>query len=305
MSQTISKIFIQIIALLFAVFLWFNVVTKKNYEYTLILPVTEYEFPPGLGPVNDLPDSFEVKVSGQGKVLFRKDWKEAGLKVKATKLTRGIGNLELNPETVNLADGERVKLLALERLDPLVIRLDRIDTVSKSVASRLGVVPSHGYTIITPGIEIDPQQVDLIGPRALLVEIDSIQSASRIIDDADEDVSVLLALENPHPRSLRIIPSMVTISVPVDKIESRSFSGVPVRAQHSSGAAVILDPDRVTIDVTGPERLLDSLRRDDISVTIRRSGISADGYAAPEVTLPEMISLSAVRPDSVRVVPAP
>jgi YbbR domain-containing protein len=306
MSSTISRIFIQIIALLFAIFLWFNVVTKKDYEYSLTLPISTYEFPPGLGPVTDLPESLEVKVTGMGKSLFRKDWKKAGLKVNATKLARGIGSLELTKETVDLADGERVSLMELSRTDPLIVRLDRIDTVQKPVASRLAVVPQDGYAVVSSMIAVDPRQVEMIGPRALLAEIDSIQTHSRIIDDARDDVSAMLALENSHARAVTLDPDTVSILVPVDKIDTRSFRGLPVATRRaSSGSAMILDPDRVTIAVEGPQRLLDSLQNDDIKIMIDRSKVRASGYVVPDVELPELLSLTTIDPDSIRVVTSP
>ena len=73
MPGTITNILTKVIALLLAILLWFNVVSKKQYEADLTLPVTEVDCPPGLTPVTGVPRSLAVKVMAEGRKLLRSD----------------------------------------------------------------------------------------------------------------------------------------------------------------------------------------------------------------------------------------
>ena len=89
MTGSALNIIIKLIAVVLAVFLWFNVVTQKQYEYDLTLAVTDVELPPSLGAVNPFPDSLTIRIIAEGKKLLQDDWKEAGLRIKAGRLRRG------------------------------------------------------------------------------------------------------------------------------------------------------------------------------------------------------------------------
>ena len=52
MSNSAINILIKLIAILLAILLWFYVVSQKDYEYELTLPVTEVDYPDGLGLVS-------------------------------------------------------------------------------------------------------------------------------------------------------------------------------------------------------------------------------------------------------------
>ena len=80
MSGSALNILIKILAILLAILLWFYVVSQKDYEYELTLPVTEVDYPAGLGLVEGMPDSLSIKIFAEGQKLLSNNWKRAGLK---------------------------------------------------------------------------------------------------------------------------------------------------------------------------------------------------------------------------------
>ena len=306
MSSSILNISIKLIAVLLAIFLWFNVITKKQYEYELTLPVAAVDFPAGLGPVNQLPDSLTIKVAATGKKLLRDDWKTSGMRLKATRLRRGMTNLELNLETVSLIRSEDVALLDIAGPSSVPVQLDRIDSVLKPIASRLAVVPAEGYMIVEGPGGINPIRTQVIGPALLLNRIDSIYTEQKIIDDAEDSVGRILDLEIPADMSLTLGHDSAEVTVVIDRVKKRIFEDVPVTFPAGLGnRRAIVDPERIVVEIEGPQESIDSLKASTIMPLIAYNGLMRTGFVIPEVILPANIRLVKLTPDSVRILVSP
>ncbi len=304
MSGSALNIVIKLIALILAVFLWFNVITQKQYEYNLKLKITQVELPPNLGQVTPLPDSLQVRVMAEGKKLLRDDWKNAGLRIKAGRLKRGVNNLDINLETVALVRSEDVSLVDFPGARTITVQLDRLDSSLVPVASRLGVVPREGYTIVAGEGGITPLRTLVVGPAILLGKIDSIYTEQKILDDINETVKMTLALQKPSEMEIKAAHDSATVEVVIDKIGSRTFENIPVVFSGARNSRVIVDPDKVTVVIEGPQSQLASLSEKQIQVRAASTGKS-DDYIIPRVDLPTNFSAKSVAPDSVRVLVAP
>ena len=305
MTGSLLNIVIKLIALILAVFLWFNVITQKQYEYELTLKVTDVELPASLGAVTPFPDSLTIQVMAEGKKLLRSDWKEAGLRIKAGRMKRGVNHLELNLETVALVRPEEINLLHIPGTEPITVHLDRLDSVLIPIASRMAVVPNDGYMIISGQESIDPPSIMVFGPELLLKSIDSIRTEQKIIDDIKETVTRTLTLKTPGDKEVWLNQDSATVEVPVDKITRKQFENIPILANSTRGHRVIVDPDRLKIDIQGPASLIDSLSEDLIKVSITAPPGVTDGYFTPVIVLPRNCSTISITPDSVRLLVSP
>lgn len=303
MTGSVLNIIIKLLAVVLAIFLWFNVITEKQYEYELKLPITDYELPSTLAPVSPLPESLSVKVLAEGKQLLRSDWKRAGLRVKATRLIRGQNTIDFNLETVSLVRSENVTLLDIPVTMPVVVRLDRLDSTLVPVASRLAVIPDDDYMVITGSEKVTPPNVWVIGPVQTLGRIDSVYTEQKILDGAKEPVRAELKLEAPDLLSVRLRQDSVTAWVAVDKVKEREFDGVPVAVLPDAIIRrPVVDPGRITVVVRGPVSVIDTLASDDISVAVQAAGDGKGEYLKPQVQLPQNVTLVHMSPDSVRVI---
>jgi len=304
MSGSVLNIIIKIVAVLLAVFLWFNVVSKKQYEYELTLPVTGVDYPVGLAPVTLPPDSLTVKVLAQGRKLMHGDWKDAGLRLKALRVHAGVNNLELTTETVNLVRSEDVTLLEIFGPATLSLQMDRVDSVLKPVASQLAVATDRGYAIIPGTRRINPIQTMVTGPLQVVRRIDSIYTASKIVDRADKSLSITLPLEIPAGMAIELSHDSAVVEIGIDKIKTRRFTDVAVTVEQKlRQQKAIIDPDKLDITISGPEQIVDELAVEDISVSVI-SDASIDperDYIKPMVQLPPGIMLENMKPDSLRI----
>lgn len=306
MSGSMLNIMIKLIAIALAILLWFNVVTNKEYEHELMLPVTAVDFPVGLGPVNPLPDSLPVRVLAEGKKLLSGDWKKSGLRIKATRLRRGSNRLEINIETVSLVRPEEITLLDIPGVNSVTFQLDRIDSVYRPIASRVAVVPSPGYMVVSGQATMDLDSVLVVGPRSVVAQIDSIFTEQKILDDKDESINTVVGLEIPEVLPVSLGTDSVNIKIIVDKIEKVRFDNIPViLSADLNRRGAIVDPDRIAIELVGPRELIDSLTQKDFRARIDYKGSLADGYVVPDISIPQNVSVVKITPDSIRILVSP
>jgi len=300
------NIVIKVLALILAILLWFNVITKKQYEYDLKLPVTSIDFPSGLGPVTPFPDSVEVKVFAEGRKLLKDDWKKAGVRIKAGRMHRGANTLDLNLETVSLNRSEDITLLELVGNLSYTVQLDRIDSTLRPIASLLAAVPAKGYMIVRGEGGINPIQTQVIGPAQVLRQIDSIYTDQKIIDDLKEPVTVTLGLQTPPGLAVTLGHDSATIEIDIDKITRRRFENIPVNpAKNLSRHKVIIDPAEIAVEVEGPATLIDTLTNASITASFSSAPAVVNGYIVPTVGLPENCRQVSISPDSIRVIVGP
>ena len=302
MSASVLNILIKALALILAVLLWFYVIAQKDYEKELTLPVTEIDFPENLGLVSGMPDSLTVKVFAEGRKLFGSTWKRAGLRLKATRLRRGLNNLDLNLETVSLVRSEDVTLLELVGPASAQVHLDRIDSTFKPVASRLALVLADGYAAVAGTEIVDPKSIMITGPTYLLGRVDSIYTEQKILDNVKKPVEIFLKFDIPDSLSLTPAEDSVLVKVIVDEIITRKFEDFALTVRNNRRSnRVIIDPEKASLEISGPKIIIDSLTAEDIRLWVTPTITEGDQRVTPEIELPANVSLKRIEPDSIRV----
>lgn len=302
MSSPVTNILLKITAVLLAVLLWFHVVSKKQYEYDITLPVTQFDLPTGVGPVSGFPDSLAVRVLADGKRLMRNDWKKAGLKIKGARLRRGINSLDLNLETVSLVRAENVTLQELPGAGTITVQLDRLDTLDAPIAARITVAPERGAMYITGAVNLTPNKTRIIGPASLLDQIDSIFTEPIILQNGDSVHNIYLKLQPPAEAGLRLLTDSILARVSFERAVTRRFEPLPVvLGRNATGGEAVFEPDRVAVDLRCPEAISDTLSSSAVRVRVHNDGGIREGYLKVEVSYPRQCTLIRVVPDSVRV----
>lgn len=306
MSSTVTNILLKITAVLLAVLLWFHVVSKKQYEYNLTLPVKQIDLPAGIAPVGGFPDSLVVRVLASGKQLLRTDWKDSGLRIKGARLRRGINTLDLNLESVSLVRAENVTLLDLPGAGAITIQIEKMDSVVVPIVPRVSVEPAHGLMILPEQTRLTPARTKVIGPVSLINHIDSVFTEPLVIDQADSTVQYHLKLQFPEGMGIRLQHDSVLATIGVEKSAMRRFEPVPVTmGRNALGGETIFEPDRVAVDLECPEQIIDTLSGSIIRAFVNNDGAMRDGYLKVEVVYPNHCTLIRVVPESVRVTVRP
>ncbi|MEE9442524.1 MAG: CdaR family protein [candidate division Zixibacteria bacterium] len=306
MSGSMLNIVIKLAALLLAVLLWFNVVSQKQYEYDISLPLKVFEFPDDLAAITAWPESLTVKVQADGSILLRNDWKEDGLRLRGGRLKRGYNNFIYNLETIALVRSEGISLLEIVNSPEARVQLDRVDSAYRPIASLLAVVPDEDYMVVKGTLSIEPSEVMITGPASVLRQIDSVFTEAKIIDNVDEPVSYNAKLEVSSDAQITFGHDSATVNINIDRILSRRIDSVQVSIEKAiNDKTIILDPATISLVVSGPESYFDSLVTSSLTAQIDLPTDALAGYAVPQVDLPPNFSIVKIIPDSIRVVITP
>ena len=299
MSTAVINMLLKLTALLLAALLWFNAITQKQYEYDFSLPITAVEVPSGLAVANEMPKSLTVKVRADGRHLLRGDWKRAGLKIKASRLKRGINTIELNLESVSLVRPDNITLLELAGNASIPIYLDRIDSAVVPVASQLIIVPANGFVEVKSKNGLVPAMVKIKGPASLLPNIDSIRTERRTLTRLKASTQLPLELVRPAGKAISVAGDSVVATIIIEKAKTKRLANIPLFIGSDTDRRLTLIPEQIILDLEGPESLMDILTAADIiaRVTVR----DINDYAVPNISLPPNITVTRITPDSIRV----
>jgi hypothetical protein len=299
MSATVINMLLKLTALLLAALLWFNAITQKQYEYDFSLPITAVDVPSGLALANELPKSLTVKVRADGRHLLRSDWKKAGLKIKASRLKRGVNTIELNLESVSLVRPDNITLLELAGGATIPIVLDRIDSAVVPIASRLTIIPAGGFVEVKSKNSLIPALMKVKGPASLLPGIDSIRTERRTLTRLKASTRLPLELIRPEGKAVSLSGDSVVAAITIEKAKTKRLDNIPIFTGGTSDRRLTLIPQQIILDLEGPESLMDTLTAADI---IARVDVGdANGYAVPNIKLPANVTVTRITPDSIRV----
>ncbi|MCK5127264.1 MAG: hypothetical protein KAR42_13500 [candidate division Zixibacteria bacterium] len=303
MSGSTLNIIIKITAVLLAVLLWLNVITDKQYEYDITLPIASIDLPQGLASIMTLPDSLSVTIMATGKKIWRSDWKKSGLRLRASRLKRGINNLEISTATVTLMQSEDIDLIGFPNTTPMVIHLDRIDSLYKPIVSKLAVICEEDFLVVEDEGGISPAQVKIIGPASAIRHVDTIYTESKIADDIDISGTYTLKLNTPSDVPITLSVDSAIVEIVVDRKATREFTSVPLmynRIIH--GKKLFVEPDNISLKISGPQSKIELLTTSNLQVMIIPPADASDVFVKPHVSLPQNFSLEEIMPDSVRIV---
>ncbi|GAB4569701.1 MAG: hypothetical protein Kow0077_02660 [Anaerolineae bacterium] len=204
---------------------------------------------------------------------------------------RLVLNNERNPFTRNYrlfaldAEGRSVPDVTLipETVDVTVDIQPREDFREVFVTPNIIGEPAAGYVIYS--ITYEPQTILVSGrPSALEQITGTIQTAPIDLTGQTRSFSRTVSVELP-PGVFLATEQSVTVTVEIDTLTaSRRFERLPVQVQGlnpASNLQATITPAEVTMLITGPQPILDTLTPDSISIIADLAGLAPGGYQIP------------------------
>jgi YbbR domain-containing protein len=251
----------KVLAVLFAFSGWAMVQGQQVVEKKARVQV-HWSLPEGLALVDEVPDSLMLTVSGsqvfvrnirRADMHMRVDLSDASVGVQAVEFEdRFIENLPQNVNVVGISP-TRVEF----ELDEKVAKLVK---VSPNVLGE----PPAGFRLLD--ISVQPDTVELVGPASALVGVSEV--ATRNIQLSNfEDASPREVLLGRLPYGVsRMDTEPLEVTVRLQSTTSKArFESVPVVVRSAGWET---DVRTVTIAVSGPLHVIETLRPEDILATI-------------------------------------
>jgi YbbR domain-containing protein len=299
-----ENLWFKLVAIAMALFLWFHVATDKISERTDTFPLEILNIPERLILAEELPGQVAVTIRGKGKELLKLLLAEKkGLKIDAAEFKRGETDFSIKPEQVPLPEGLELRVTDVLRPQNLKINLDYPMDKKVGIQPNVRILPAQGYEHVGEA-HYNPKEVTISGPRMWVRGLKVIHTEEKVIEDAQEAVSDQVDLVLPEGYNLSLSETRINFSQNIERTVQRKISDLPVESVNvPKRREVLLEPDKVSLTISGAESEVKGLAPDKIEVTVNCAKAKREETVTLPVLvkLPENISLELAEPDSVKV----
>ncbi|MFQ5707311.1 MAG: hypothetical protein ACE5HO_07665 [bacterium] len=299
---------VKLVSLLFAVIIWFFVVTENEYEHVIDVPIITQNVPKGKVILNDLPATAKVKVQGSGKSLIGLSMRP---QIRVELDLSGVRNSKsfaMDPKKVNLARSSgSIKTIEIVNPDSVHIVLDDFAKKKIAVVPNIKVTPAFGHTIVGD-LMVNPDSVVIQGPKSIVSEITSINTAEEMFVDVMNDIKKTIALAPLPSKKVKVLQNQVTVSLDIQKLLEMRVSEVPVKVRNAPRNMIVhVIPSTLSLVLEGGAELLSTVKPEDINVYIDYARIRmSPGNEHPAVIeQPKGVSYRDVTPKLFKIVLEP
>ncbi|MFW5967794.1 MAG: YbbR-like domain-containing protein [Persicimonas sp.] len=299
----LENLHLKVIAALLTLALYLWVSVDREVERTHQAPV-EIEAPEGMVVTNSPPETVGVTVRGKWTDISRLESSQLDpMRVRIDSTMDRQGRIPLNPEMVDLPPGLR----AVD-VEPNSIRYQIEERHQTTVNIEPTIVgrPANGYTV--EEVEVDPDTIEISGPRHSLDEINTVPTESIDVSGRSESFrrEVRPRIEDALVEHELEEPIKVDVELEAEEVE-RTLSDLEVEPVGIDPAlATSIEPGRVDVSVRGPKAVVDNLKTDDILASLDLSDTSVDSPHVVEReveihNLPDDVELVTTQPSVCRI----
>lgn len=294
---------LKLVAFVFAVFIWFFVVTENDYEYVLDVPVLATNVPEGKVILNKFPQVAKVKITGSGKGLI-------ALGVSGdTSVRLDLSDVEKNRTFVlgpkNVFFARPLGVVADEVITPDSITIVLDDKLTKKVPVHAKIKPitAPGYTIVGD-IQLTPDSVEVSGPKSLVAPIERVYTMEQEWSDLKMDVRKVIPLAPLSSSKIEVSATQVELYLDVQKLLELTVNGVRVEVRNApANMTVNVIPSTLDLVLEGGGDLLTNVSRDDIVAYIDYNRVRnfPGNDVAAVIETPKGVSYRDVKPRTFKL----
>lgn len=268
---------LKIAAFLFAITLWFFVVSGKQYEITREIPLELINIPENLALVNSTTPSVKVLIKGSGRELIQYKHRFGKIIVDISNAKLGSNQIILRPQYFKNSQNANIKVSAI--LNPR--RVDaKFDTrISKEIPIRnhVQIQIAPDFTLVGK-TSLSPEKIRVSGARNWLTRVFEAQTQELELKNLSSDTVLNVQIKLPENHPVRLDQSEVKLKVTVQELSSRTFENIPVRLlSRPEDSLYQLEPNKTRITLTGGKQILESIQPKDITIFIEFTRFIIEG----------------------------
>ncbi|MFH0883814.1 MAG: CdaR family protein [bacterium] len=292
---------LKIYMLLLAILLWTFVVTNQVYEVVLEVTLDIVNMKPDKVLVSDVPQSIPIRFSGVGKdLLILKYIQPARIELDIHTINY-FYDYPLRTAFVSIPPGLDVQPIAIVGQDTMNIRLEDVLERILPVRPIVDALPALGY-MISGNVRTTPDSVTVFGPQSSVRRLRIVQTDTARFQGLDKTTQDNIQLA-PLGSNIRITPSSVRVTIPIDKIAERRMPRISLKAQGTPlGREVLMEPSTVDVTLGGPAKRLATMTSDSIIAFVDLYNWNPEEREYPvSLKLPLGIETVETEPERIRI----
>ncbi len=300
-------------AFLLAFLLWLFVTSQKNFTAELDVPIEVRNIQSRKTLRHKIPRTAVVRFNGTGRALLKarllKDFFDLKLVVDLERMRTEYDFIlneyfERYPQKIYIPSSFAINYLEVVYPDSLHISLDDIMTKEVPVISNMLLAPAPGYLLVGEP-RIDPQEVQISGPKELVGQISQVLAVSDTIDNLDITLNRKLDLTELD-RLIHMSVNEIEYYQDVQAIGERIISEIAVEVTNIlPDLRVFVNPRTVALTITGGIDQIATIQPEDIRVEINfaQQWTPRQQFYEPTVTPPAgLIGWSDLSPRNLELV---
>ncbi len=234
-----KRIVVFLVCLFIASSLWFLNALSEDYTTTITYPVKYINPPSNQFLSNQPPSQLHLKVYAHGFTLLRNklNFSFSPIILNLTNITQNIepssNGFRINTNSFIRQISDQVSSeITINNIQPEIfyVVLDSLKTKLVSLKTDFELSFKPQFNLKEPVI-LNPKQVEITGPAAVLDTIFFLNTEKRNIDKLDAEIS--LTLEIIHPENTTIKPEKTEVKIPVEKFTEKELV-IPIQIKNNS-----------------------------------------------------------------------
>jgi len=293
---------IKILAVIFAMVLWFHVATNQRYDLEVLYTISFVNIPESLVMAQEPVDEVAVFLRGSGKALMHLMWGERRWPVDLSRAKAGRQQIHIQAANVPLYGIQDLEVLGLVDDDTLTVTLDSLGHKTVPIRSAVEIEAGEGFVCATAPI-LTPDSALLSGPRINLSRDNEVWTQPELIENVRNPIERLLPLMPAKGYGITSSVVQIRLYQEVEPYLKRAFESIPVHVQGDiSPENLDVWPTHVQVEVAGPQSAVVRLVPDSIAVTCEPRFLEETRVVVRVLaTVPPPLQVLKLEPDSVTV----
>jgi len=288
-------IWIWLLAVCMAVFLWLQSVLLSVQEETVSIPLIFEPVPVNLSPnVLKYPEiEIILKTNGVNILLFRHQniyYREEG-----SKLKYGMNSIHLNIDNI-ICSEKQIEYIVGFKHKVKMVEMDRIITSQKPVILSFSSNSDEKF-FQKQKFDLRTSTVEVKGPEKLLDKLEGIKSEPVNKRDLDNN-SLRVALVSPS-QLIELSTREIVVRFNSNMNTIKTIPLIPIK--YLGKENITFSPQKVTAKIEGKDSLLGKIIKDDIKVELIVPDDIDSIYGSLKFTMPSEVKLQEYTPEKIRI----
>ena len=299
-------------SLILAILLWLFVVSEKEYNLILDLPIEARKLKCSNGIIKKKCHlMLQLKFAEQEEIYLNQFYLKITRGLKLVLDLEGISEeykfnlneyFEKYPRKVVLPLNYNLSFVEVVHPNSIKISLDEYQIKRVPVISNLYITPSPGYMIVGD-VKCNPETIDIAGPKEEIAIINHVQIPPDTINNLSMTLNSIVKVFS-NQTLIKYTPTHVEISVDVQQISEKIIADIPVIIKDiPAKIRVFPSPQTVSLTVIGGLKRIATLKPEEIKVSISFNDWSSQKqFYEPKVNLPDgLIDWKDISPKSLEI----
>ncbi len=208
MEFLFRNITLKILALVFAIAMWFFVVGEKGSEIGFLIPLELKGMPADLVITNEIKSHIDIRITGPKTLLTGLSPTQMGITLDLSKSKAGNNIFPLFPKDVKAPRG-----LKVTRVNPTNIKVALEPLIIKKVPIKVRLTgkPERGFKL--GEVSINPPEVQITGAGKGIKSLKTISTQPIDINGTNNEIEEVILLDLSKLNLIKIDSETVTVKI--------------------------------------------------------------------------------------------